>query len=104
MLQKTIKKSKHIQPFERLARHVIIRGWLDTIGHGVLTSWTPIKKIKQEAEDWIGTDEYYNWCEIAGLEKDYADRLYTNFKIGYSKGVWKKENPHSTLMHLFEII
>ena len=104
MLHKTNKKEKHIQPFERLARHVIIRSWLDVIGHGVITSWTPKAKLKKEAEEWFETDDYLYWLDVAGLEKNYADKLYTKFMIGYNKGVWNKENPHSTLMHLFEVI
>ena len=104
MLYKTNKKEIHIQPFERLARHVIIRAWLDTIGHGVMTSWTPKSKLKEEAEEWFETDDYNYWLEIAGLERKFADELYTKFISGYNTGVWKKENPHSTLMHLFEVI
>lgn len=104
MLYKTNKQQKHIQPVERLARHVIIRGWLDTIGHSVISSWTPLSKIKQEANDWLATDDYLYWIEVAGLEKSYVDKLYTRFIKGYNEGVWRKENPHSTLMYLFEVI
>ena len=104
MLHKTSKKEKHIQPFERLARHVIIRGWLDTIGHGVFTSYIPKSVLKKEAEEWIGSKDYYYWSDVAGLEPCWIEKLYTRFKTAYNNGVWNKENPHSTLMHLFEVI
>ena len=104
MLYKTNKKEKQIEPVEKLARHVIIRAWLDTIGHSLISSWEPAIKIKQDARDWLATDDYAYWVEVSGLEKHYVDKLYTKFIKGYNDGVWKKENPHSTLMNLFEVI
>ena len=98
------KKEKHIQPFEKLARHVIIRGWLDSIGHGSTTSWQPVSKVKHEANTWLNSEDYTYWIDVAGLDKTYVDKLYTKFIIAYNKGIWKKENPHSTLMNLFEIV
>jgi len=101
---RTIKREVHLQPFEKLARNVIARGWLDSIGHGTLTSWTPHAQVKQEAIDWIGTDDYYYWADIAGLEKRYIDQLYTKFQSLYTDGIPRKENPHASLMQLFDII
>lgn len=104
MLYKASKKEKQIEPVEKLARHVIIRGWLDSIGHSVSSSWEPAIKLKQDAKDWLATDDYDYWVEVSGLEKNYVDKLYTRFIKGYNDGVWKKENPHLMLMTLFEII
>lgn len=101
---KTTKNLKKLEPIEKLARHVIIRAWLDFIGHGVSTSLKPVKVIKQEAYDWINSPSYSYWCDVAGLEKEHIDRLYNKFLKAYDNNVFDKENPHVLLSQLFERI
>lgn len=89
---------------QNLARHVIIRGWLDSVGWGAFNSWTPVKKLKQEANDWIGSEDYYYWSDMAGLEPHYLNSLYTKFILGYNNGMFKSYNPQSMLINLFKTI
>lgn len=101
---KTAKEKRHLEPMEKLARSIIIRGWLDSIGHSVTSTYVPKKNIVKDANDWIGTGNYYYWGNVAGIEENYLDSLYTKFISGYNKGMLEKENVHALLNQLFERI
>lgn len=101
---KTSKQVKHLQPMEKLARNIIIRGWLDSVGHSVSDSSTPKQNIIRDAKQWIGCGNYYYWGNVAGVEEKYMDELYTKFYSAYNEGKLKDANPYALLTQLFERI
>jgi len=77
-------------PEQRLARAVIARIWLDSFGiritHNDTTAELERSKFYLEKKNIAQVKSYELWCDMAGIEPEYARTLYEGLTRARNNG------------------
>jgi len=96
-----------VLPEKRFAKAVLIRAFLDSVGHiGNLGSMSTyeIRVLKSQAYNFISTSKkrFRDICELADANPGYIVNLHSNLTYQYSCGKLKDLNTRYVVERLFQ--
>lgn len=87
-----------------LARQVLIRAWLDSVGETSPDNFRRQVEIKQEAQDFLKSKDYEEWCDRANLNHLHLEKLYAMFRTAYDTNKLQDQNILVFVQNLFKSI
>jgi len=85
-----------------LARQVLIRAWLDSVGETSPDNFRREKQLKEEAIQFLTSKDYEEWCDRANLNHLHLNKLYDMFKLAYETNKLKDQNILTFVQNLFK--
>jgi hypothetical protein len=85
-----------------LARQVLIRAWLDSVGETSPDNFRRQVEIKEEAQNFLKSKDYEEWCDRANLNHLHLNKLYVMFKTAYDTNKLQDQNILVFVQNLFK--
>ena len=85
-----------------LARQVLIRAWLDSVGETSPDNFRRQVEIKEEAVQFLKSKDYEEWCDRANLNHLHLDKLYDMFRTAYNTNKLQDQNILVFVQNLFK--
>lgn len=87
-----------------LARQVLIRAWLDSVGETSPDNFRKQLEIEEEAKRFLKSKDHEEWCDRANLDHLHLNKLYDMFNLAYNTGKLRDQNILVFVQNLFKSI